>query len=107
MALGAYKVDKQLGIEKSAHFFGVDGLPGPGGVIQFVSDRILQATFLTPTGGEEAIQTTFKILNKKPYNKENILPPVVIDSTNVPIIKLQKDKIYLHQHHIYKQYTLL
>ncbi|HEX9511722.1 MAG TPA: substrate-binding domain-containing protein [Puia sp.] len=107
MALGAYKVYKQLGIEKSAHFFGVDGLPGPGGGIQFVSDRILQATFLTPTGGEEAIQTAFKILNKQPYNKENILPTVVIDSTNVRIMKLQTDKIDLQQQDIDKQYTLL
>ena len=107
MALGAYRVYKQLGIEKTAHFFGVDGLPGPGGGIQFVSDRILQATFLTPTGGEEAIQTAFKILNKQPYNKENILPTVVIDSTNVRIMKLQTDKIDHQQQDIDKQYTLL
>lgn len=107
MALGAYKVYKQLGIEKSAHFFGVDGLPGPGGGIQFVSDRILQATFLTPTGGEEAIQTAFKILNKQPFNKENILPTVVIDSTNVRIMKLQTDKIDHQQQDIDRQYTLL
>lgn len=107
MALGAYKVYKQLGIEKNARFFGVDGLPGPGGGIQFVSDRILQATFLTPTGGEEAIQTAFKILNKQPYNKENILPTVVIDSTNVRIMKLQTDKIDHQQQDIDKQYELL
>src|ERR1700730_149211 len=53
MALGAYEVYKKLGMEKSAHFIGVDGLPGPGGGIRFVSDKILKATFLNPTGGEE------------------------------------------------------
>jgi len=107
MALGAYKVYKQLGLEKSARFFGVDGLPGPGGGIQFVSDSVLQATILTPTGGEEAIRTAFKILNKQPFNKENILPTVVIDSSNVRIMKLQTDKIDLQQQDIEKQYTLL
>lgn len=107
MALGAYEVYKQMGLEKNVHFFGVDGLPGPGGGIQLVSDHILQATFLNPTGGEEAIQTAFKILNKQSYNKENILPTVVIDSTNVRIMKLQTDKINNQQISIEKQDDLL
>jgi signal transduction histidine kinase/ActR/RegA family two-component response regulator len=107
MAFGAYKVYRQLGMEKSARFFGVDGLPGPGGGIQFVSDRILQATFLTPTGGEEAIQTAFKILNRRSYNRENILPTIVIDSTNVRVMKLQTDKIDNQQQDIEKQFDLL
>ena len=107
MAIGAYEVYKKLGIEKSVRFFGVDGLPGPGGGIQFVSDKILAATFLTPTGGEEAIQIAFKILNKQPFNKETILPTVVIDSTNVRIMKLQTDKIDTQQKDIEKQQDLL
>jgi signal transduction histidine kinase/AraC-like DNA-binding protein/AmiR/NasT family two-component response regulator/cellobiose-specific phosphotransferase system component IIB len=107
MALGAYEVYKKLGIENTARFFGVDGLPGPGGGIQFVSDKILQATFLNPTGGEEAIQTAFKILNKESFNKEIILPTVVIDSTNVRIMKLQTDKIDAQQQDIEKQEALL
>jgi len=107
MALGAYEVYKKLGIEKNAHFFGIDGLPGPDGGIQLVSDKILQATFLNPTGGEEAIEVAFKILNKQPFNRENILPTVVIDSTNVRIMKAQADKIDNQQRDIEKQYNLL
>ncbi len=107
MALGAYEVYQQLGIEKMAHFIGVDGLAGPGGGIQFVYDKVLDATFLNPTGGEEAIQLAFKILNKEFFNKENILPTVVIDSTNVRIMKLQTDKINTQQKDIEKQQALL
>ncbi|GAC1586335.1 MAG: substrate-binding domain-containing protein [Chitinophagaceae bacterium] len=107
MALGAYEVYQQLGMEKKAHFIGVDGLSGPGGGIQFVSDKVLDATFLNPTGGEEAIQLAFKILNKESFNKENILPTVVIDSTNVRIMKLQTDKINTQQKDIEKQQDLL
>jgi len=107
MALGAYEVYKKLGIEKNARFFGIDGLAGPGGGMQLVSDKILQATFLTPTGGEEAIQIAFKILTHQAYNKENILPTVVIDSTNVRIMKLQADKIDNQQADIEKQSNLL
>lgn len=107
MAVGAYEVYKSLGMEKSVRFFGIDGLSGPGGGIQLVSDKILQATFLTPTGGEEAIQLAFNILNKQPYHKENILPTVVIDSTNVRIMKLQTDRINDQTRDIEKQYNLL
>jgi signal transduction histidine kinase/AraC-like DNA-binding protein len=107
MAVGAYEVYKSLGIQKSVRFFGIDGLPGPDGGIQLVEDKILQATFLTPTGGEEAIATAFNILEKQPYHKENILPTVVIDSTNVRIMKLQTDRLNTQTSDIEKQYQLL
>jgi signal transduction histidine kinase/DNA-binding response OmpR family regulator/ABC-type xylose transport system substrate-binding protein len=107
MALGAYEVYKSLGMERTVKFFGVDGLPGPGGGIQLVSDKILQATFLNPTGGEEAIQVAFKILGKQPFSRENILPSVVIDSANVRIMKRQMDRIDNQQQDIEKQYALL
>jgi signal transduction histidine kinase/AraC-like DNA-binding protein/cellobiose-specific phosphotransferase system component IIB len=107
MAVGAYEVYKSIGIEKSVKFFGIDGLPGPDGGIQLVSDKILQATFLTPTGGEEAIATAFNILEKQPFHKVNILPTVVIDSTNVRIMKLQTDRLNAQTSDIEKQYHLL
>lgn len=107
MAVGAYEVYRRLGIEKTVRFFGIDGLPGPDGGIQLVSDKVLQATFLTPTGGEEAIATAFDILEKRPYNRENILPTVVIDSTNVRMMKLQTDRINEQTRDIEKQYILL
>ncbi len=107
MAVGAYEVYKSMGMEKTVRFFGIDGLPGPDGGIQLVSDKILQATFLTPTGGEEAIATAFNILEKQPYHKENILPTVVIDSTNVRIMKLQTDRLNAQTRDIEKQYNLL
>jgi signal transduction histidine kinase/DNA-binding response OmpR family regulator len=107
MILGAYDVYKTLGFEKTAKFIGVDGLPGPNGGIQLVSDRVLQATLLNPTGGEEAIQTAFKILNKESYDRETILSTVVIDSSNVRILKLQTDKIAGLQKDIEDQLNLL
>ncbi len=107
MALGAYELYKKIGIEKNVRFIGVDGLPGLGGGIQFVSDKILTATLLNPTGGEEAIQIAFKILSKELYNKENTLPTVIIDSTNVRTMKLQMDKINSQQNDIENQQAIL
>lgn len=107
MILGAYDVYKSLGFEKTVKFIGVDGLPGPNGGIQLVSDKILQATLLNPTGGEEAIQTAFRILNKEPFDNQIILSTVVIDSSNVRILKLQTDKIASLHHNIQDQVKLL
>ncbi len=93
MALGAYQVCKALGLEHQIKIVGVDGLSGPKGGLQFVEDGIFKATLLYPTGGEEAIRTALKILNQEPYSKENILGTLVIDSSNVHILKQQTEKI--------------
>jgi signal transduction histidine kinase/DNA-binding response OmpR family regulator/ABC-type xylose transport system substrate-binding protein len=107
MALGAYEVHKKNNLKNQIKFIGVDGLPGPGGGIEFVSDSILNATLLYPTGGEEAIQTALKILNKEPFEKENILQTLVIDSSNVRLMKLQTDKINSQQKDIERQSEVL
>jgi signal transduction histidine kinase/DNA-binding response OmpR family regulator len=62
---------------------------------------------LYPTGGKEAIRTAFAILNKASFNKENILPTLVIDSTNVQLMQMQWDKISSQQKDIEKQQGLL
>ncbi|MBX2920627.1 MAG: substrate-binding domain-containing protein [Chitinophagaceae bacterium] len=107
MALGAYEIYKKLGFEKQATFIGVDGLAGPNGGIDLVTDKKLKATLLNPTGGEEAVQIAFKILNKEAFSKENTLSTVVIDSTNVRIMKLQTEKINAQQRDIGNQQDVL
>ena len=107
MALGAYEVYRKLGMEKTAAFIGVDGLTGTGGGIDLVADHKLKATLLNPTGAEEALQLAFKILNKEPYSKENTLSSVVIDSSNIRIMKLQTDKINAQQRDIGNQQEVL
>ncbi|MCD9017148.1 hybrid sensor histidine kinase/response regulator transcription factor [Parachryseolinea silvisoli] len=104
MAYGASSVCHEL-LTKSVplKFIGIDGLPGPGGGIQFVDDKILDATFLYPTGGEEAIRIAGQILNHQPYEKENILHSTVIDSRNVRVMKLQTDKLLNQQRDIVRQ----
>lgn len=107
MAMGAYEVYRKLGMEKTASFIGVDGLAGSGGGIELVDNGELKATLLNPTGAEEALQLAFKILNKAPYHRENMLSTVVIDSSNVRIMKLQTDKISAQQHDISNQQEVL
>ncbi|QNH62842.1 substrate-binding domain-containing protein [Hymenobacter sediminicola] len=107
IALGAYQVCKQLRLANRVRIVGVDGMPGPHGGIQLVQDGILKATLLYPPGGEEAIRMAMRILRKQPYDKENILGTMVIDSTNVQTMKLQTEKLASQQQDIQRQQQLL
>ena len=107
MALGAYQVCKQLGLGRRVRVVGVDGLPGAQGGIQLVQDGVLTATLLYPPGGEEAIRTAMKILQHRPYEKENILGTMVIDSTNVLTMKMQTEQLSAQQQDIERQQRLL
>lgn len=107
MALAAFQVAEEMGRADSLLFIGVDGLAGPNGGIQFVADGILDATFLYPTGGEQAIRIAADILNGRPFEKENILQTTVIDDSNVRILKLQADKMLAQQVAIERQHEKL
>ncbi|MCB2377248.1 substrate-binding domain-containing protein [Hymenobacter sp. BT635] len=107
VALGAYQVCKQLGRQNQVKIVGVDGLPGMRGGIQLVQDGIITATLLYSPGGEEAIRTALKILRRQPYDKENILGTMVIDSTNALTMKLQTEKLGSQQQDIQRQQQLL
>ena len=93
MAAGAWEVARELGLENTIAFVGVDGLNGPDGGIQMVEDGILKATVLYPTGGDEAIKFALRILNNEPVSKNNILSTTVINEVNADIMKNQFDKI--------------
>ena len=103
MGAGAYQVCQQLGIDHKIQIVGVDGLPGANAGIQYVEDGILTATMLYPTGGKEVIQLALRILNKEPYQKENLLGTMVIDSTDVLMLKRQSEKIASQEVEIHQQ----
>jgi len=106
MANGAHSVAKENEIENK-YYLGIDGLYGEEGGIQYVINGMLDATFLYPTGGEKAIQIVHKILNNLPFERENLLETVVIDSTNAKIIKLQTDQVLSLQGKIENQNSVL
>lgn len=107
MALGVHEVLKKNNIQKDIKIIGVDGLSGPGGGTQMVSDKIITATLLYPTGGEEAIQVAARILNKEEYKRDNYLQTSVVDSTNVRLLSLQANKVLSQQKEIERQQTVL
>lgn len=107
MASGARKIAIQLNLNPEIKIIGVDALSGKGAGLEMVSNGILDASVLYPTGGKEAISTAFKILNKEPFSKENTLGSLVIDASNVELMKLQWNKIRSQQKDIERQKILL
>ncbi|WP_231424731.1 substrate-binding domain-containing protein [Pedobacter sp. Leaf250] len=107
MAQGAKEILDQLGLGKKIKIIGIDGLPGQGGGIQMIDDKVISASVLYPTGGKEAISTAFRILNKESFVKENILQSLVIDSSNVKLMMLQWNRFSSQQKDIERQQELL
>ncbi|GAC1586979.1 MAG: substrate-binding domain-containing protein [Hymenobacter sp.] len=107
MAQAAYQVVRQLGRARRLRILGVDGLAGPGNGLQLVADGALTATLLYPTGGEDAIRTALRILRHEPYEKENILGTMVIDSSNVGPIRSQTEQLSSQQHDLGQQQARL
>lgn len=107
MASGARNVIRQFKLKPGIKVIGVDALPGQGGGLQMVDENILDASMLYPTGGKEAILTAFRILTKEPFTKENILQSLVINSSNVQLMKLQWNKVISQQNDIERQQALL
>ncbi|MCC7495786.1 MAG: substrate-binding domain-containing protein [Fimbriimonadaceae bacterium] len=80
-AHGAYLAAQAAKREKAIKFIGIDGLPHEG--VKYVQDGLLDATFLYPTGGAEAIATALKILAGETVEKRITLGTKVFTKENV------------------------
>ena len=103
IAADVYKVCKAARLDKKIKIIGVDGLPVDSLGMDMVANKFISATVLYPTGGQEAITTSLKILEHKSFKKETRLATTIIDSTNVRIMKLQNEKVLAQQSDIDKR----
>ncbi len=70
-AHGAYLAAKAAGREKELKLVGIDALPHEG--VEYVKQGILDATFLYPTGGAEAIDAALDLLAGRSVPKKIVL----------------------------------
>ena len=78
-AHGAYLAAKQA--NRSMRFVGIDALPHEG--VQYVKQGLLDATFLYPTGGAQAIDAALALLSHKQVSKEIVLGTRIFTKDNV------------------------
>lgn len=81
-AHGAYLAAAAAGRAEGILFVGIDALPHEG--VMYVNQGILDATFLYPTGGEQAIDVALKIYAGKQVAKEIVLGSRIFTKENVP-----------------------
>lgn len=99
-AYGAYRAAKDLHMEHSIAFLGVDGLPGKGQGIAFVQKGILAGTYIYPTHGEEIIYLGLKILENKPYHKMNVLQGIVVSPDNANTVAMESNELMKQNHNL-------
>jgi len=80
-AHGAWLAARAAGREQEMLFVGIDGLPQEG--VQYVEQGILDATFLYPTGGAEAIEQALILLGGGEVAKRTTLGTRIITPENV------------------------
>jgi ribose transport system substrate-binding protein len=80
-AHGAWLAARAVGREEEMLFVGIDALPHEGQ--QYVVQGILDATFLYPTGGAEAIDVALEILNGNEVPKHIVLGTRLFTPENV------------------------
>jgi ribose transport system substrate-binding protein len=80
-AHGAWLAARAAGRETTMMFVGIDALPHEGQ--QYVRQGILDATFLYPTGGAEAIETALAILGGQTPPKEITLGTRLFTKDNI------------------------
>lgn len=106
MAYAMYQYCRDKGIS-NVRFIGVDASPYPDAGIDLVSRGVLSASLLYPSGGKEAISMAANILAGAKPPRNTLLQTVLIDSSNVKLMRLQIDKIQVQHQEIEKQQSLL
>jgi len=80
-AHGAYLAAKAAGREKNMKFVGIDALPHEGR--RYVEQGMLDATFLYPTGGKEAVDLALRILRGEKVEKKIVLGTRLYTKSNL------------------------
>ena len=107
LAFQAYEVLKEFNLQDKIDIVGVGGFNGEQGGLDLVEKNILSSTVLYPTGGKEAIRIARKLLNKEDVQQEYLLPSLMVDETNVTVLKRQQSLIAEQQVDIDKQQSKL
>lgn len=92
-AVGAYRAARELGLAKRIMFMGVDGLPTHGGGIECVQKGIISGTYIYPTRGIDVMSLAMKILEHKPYHRENLLKSFIVTKDNADMVMIQNHEL--------------
>lgn len=90
MAIGAHRALSRFPEKTDSwhtRYIGVDCLMNDSIGFGKVSDGTIDASFLWPTGGTEAMRQVFRILDGEPYERELQMSPRIITADRVPALQ--------------------
>lgn len=91
MAIGASEAIRKHKLE-NVMVIGIDGTPEVG--IPAVKDKVIDATFVYPTGGQHIIRLALAILKGEPYARHTYIPATSpIDQTNADVLMQQANDL--------------
>ena len=105
MALGARDViiEKDSSLIEKIKILGVDGAFGKDAGLEAVSNGLINASFLYPTGGDQVIKVAMRIVNGEPVDKKYILNTALIDMPTATTLLMQSNQLIDYQRRIEQQ----
>ena len=86
---------------RDLRIIGVDAVAGAG--LEAVEDRRINASFLSPTGGEQVIRTAMRIIQGEPVDKFIPLRTAPVDHQSARTLLLQADQLQKYKQRIEAQ----
>ena len=88
-ATGAMQAARARKMDKQMIIVGVDGLPGKYQGVERVISGDFTASYVYPTKGEMVVPLAMKILEGKPYQKDNYMRSYLATAQNAKLIDMQ------------------
>ena len=88
-ALGVRDAIIKAGRNAGVTYYGVDGLPTKTGGLEMVRKGVFKATIINPTRGYAVMDLAMRILQGKPYDKDNIITTSIVDKSNIDVVETQ------------------
>ncbi len=92
-ALGAFLEAERRGVNKQMIIVGIDGLPGEWEGIDRVKRGHFSASYVYPTKGDEILALAMKILQGKPYQKDNYMKSFLATPDNCDAVAMQYQEL--------------
>ena len=96
MANGAYKAVKEAKLRDKVKILGIDGRLDEG--IAYVQKGMEDGSYVYPTHGEKIVRLALDILTGHPYERDNLLPSMIVTPKNVNIEALNSKELMQQNH---------
>lgn len=102
MAAGVYDAYSSSTEIDRPYILGIDALLSSDGkgTISYITDGMINASFIYPTGGKDVVDLARRILKGEEFEKENVLNTEVVNNSNVNVYQMQMNQLLDRQHRV-------